>query len=131
MSSDGIGVIGEDRTGSTDMDRVHPAVHTARAVQWGEVSPAHWLRPPPQLDVATVVRSLGQNVAPASSPGVLDQPEVPVSGVGPVTHQEDGVVDDNVRVVVTTVEHSAVVQAPVRGRHRGGQRSWETVEVER
>ena len=68
MSSDGVGVVGEDSTGSAHMDRVDSAVNTAGAVEGRVVSAALRLRPPLQLDEAGIV---GEHLTPHVAPRVL------------------------------------------------------------
>ena len=83
------------------MDSLHTSVNAARAVQRMVVSAALGLSVPPELDVSPI-----HVIAPASAPGVLDEPVVALGGVSPVTDQQHRVVDNNVLVIIAAVKHT-------------------------
>ena len=101
VNPQGVGVVTEDGAGAAHMDGLHTSVNAARAVQRMVVSAALGLSVPPELDV-----SPGHVIAPASAPGVLDEPVVALGGVSPVTNQQHRVVDNNVLVIITAVKHT-------------------------
>merc|ERR1711872_888897 len=106
-----VGVVRDDGAGTAHLHRLNSAVNTTAAVKGRGVDRALWGGLSAQSDVAVLT--------PGCAPRVLDQPEVSLLGVSSVANKGDGVVDNHVRVVVTSIEDSTTVGAPVRGGHRG------------
>ena len=101
MHSQGVGVVTEDGAGAAHVDTLHSSIDTAGAVQRVVVSAALGLGVPLELDVSPVLI-----IAPPGAPGVLDEPVVTLRSVCPVADEEDSVVDNNILVIVTAVEHT-------------------------
>merc|ERR1712240_172410 len=108
-------VVRDDGAGAAHLNRLNSTVNTTAAVKRRGVDRALWGGLSAQSDVAVLT--------PGGAPRVLDQPEVSLRGVSSVANKGDGVIDHHVRVVVTAIEDSATVGAPVRGGHRGRKRT--------
>ena len=120
MNSNWIGVVTNDTASSTDMNTLHSAILTRCSIKRRRICAAHWLWPPPQLDVARV---LCHDVSPHVTPRVLDEPVVTINGICPISNQKYGVVDSDVLIIVTAIKNTSKIQTPVTSGHRGCQRS--------